>query len=75
MERIIQDLDSLFEVSIQDLHDKVSQCLQRAGVSTSVCTEVDSIFKHRSSMFDGLSTHHLQMSYFKHHFPFVVGDV
>ena len=75
VERIIQDLDSLFEISLQDLHEKISKCLQHAGVSTSVCTEVDSIFRNRSSMFDGLSTHHLQMAYFKHHFPFVVGNI
>ena len=74
MDSIIYDVQSLFEVALGQLGDRVQMVLSEAGVSSELRRSVEAEFASgtHTHIFAGLTTQSQQMAYFKKNFQFVV---
>lgn len=77
MDAIVHDVESLFEVAVGQLSDRILSKLKDAGVSNEILESVASECESGppSNMFEGLRTQHQQLMYYKQNFKFVVSII
>ena len=74
-EGIMQDVGSLYDTALSNLHADVLDALRRAGVDSSTIPGLSSVFSSsgpHGNLFSGLETHYKQLQYYKNNFHFVV---
>ena len=75
VENIIKDVDSLYQVALDNIQSAVETALMKAGVVANQVPDLDTILSSTGPygrLFSGLETHHRQLMYLKHHFKLVV---
>ena len=75
MEGLIEDISSLFQVHIGELHSSVLKHLHGAGVTEEFTSGLSSIFNCHAKPFSGLETNYAQQKYLKETFNIVVSII
>ena len=71
----IQDVDSLYQVALHNIHYSVEDILHKAGIDPSALPGLSHVFNSEGPhgrLFAGLESQHKQTKYLKSHFNFVV---
>ena len=71
-ENIIKDVDSLYQVALNNIQHAVKRALTNAGVQVPELDTILSSTGPYGKLFSGLETHHRQLMYTKSHFKLVV---
>lgn len=69
---LIEDVTSLFQIHLGELHSAVVEQLHGAGVPNDVTSDLSTLFNHFAKPFRGLETNYYQQKYFKQTFAMVV---
>ena len=75
--KIMEDVGSLYESALVNIHAHVSSLLNESGISPETIPHLSAIFSPdgvHGSLFRGLETHARQLLYYKSHLQFVVSD-
>lgn len=75
-ESIIKDVDSLYQVALNNIQCAVEGALKEVGILPSQIPELNAILSSTGpygKLFSGLETNHRQLVYMKSHFKLVVG--
>ena len=75
--KIMEDVGSLYESALVNIHAHVSSLLKESGISAETIPDLSAIFSPdgiHGSLFRGLETHARQLQYYKSHLQFVVSD-
>lgn len=73
--KIMEDVGSLYESALVNIHAHVSSLLNESGISPETIPDLSAIFSPdgvHGSLFRGLETHARQLQYYKSHLQFVV---
>ena len=74
MELIVQDVDSLYQLVISSMQERVTSSLQQDGVGADAIHKVSSIICETSGLFSGLHSQYRQLQFFKDHFGLQVNN-
>ena len=75
-ESIIKDVDSLYQVALDNIQCAVEGALKEAGIMPDQMPALKTILSSTGpygKLFSGLETHHRQLAYMRSHFKLVVG--
>ena len=75
-ESIIKDVDSLYQVALDNIRFAAEGALKEAGILPGQIPGLSAILSPTGpygKLFSGLETHHRQLTYMKEHFKLVVG--
>ena len=78
LQGIIDEVTNLIQGHLSSLHTQVCKQLSQSGVSHSVIADLDSLFSDDgpySCPFSGLATQHLQQSFYRKHFKWIVSNL
>lgn len=75
--KIMEDVGSLYESALVNIHAHVSSALNESGISPETIPDLSAIFSPdgvHGSLFRGLETHARQLQYYRSHLQFVVSN-
>ena len=72
MDAVMVDIQSLYDISLQNTYHRVTSVLRDAKVDTFTIEQVSKEFTTRKKIFSGLETQSQQMKYFTENFNMVV---